>query len=239
MAINLGVNIDHVATLRQARGGSEPDPVLAASLCEAAGADSIVAHLREDRRHIQDRDIFLLKEMVKTKFNLEMSLNETILTLACKVKPGQVTIVPEKRQELTTEGGLNVLRNKQRLKTALLKFKKAGIAVSLFIDPDKNQIDAARSLGVSMIELHTGRYAEAKSTTQKKVYFQELKSASFYASEQGFSVFAGHGLDYKNVDALKQITEIEELNIGYSIICRSVIVGLEQAVREMKYIVNR
>jgi pyridoxine 5-phosphate synthase len=238
MPIRLGVNIDHVATVRQARRADNPDPVFAACLCEAAGADSIVAHLREDRRHIQDRDIFLLKETVKTKFNLEMSLNEEIVSIACKVKPGQVTIVPEKRQELTTEGGLNVLRNSSKLSKALLKLRKAGIPVSLFIDPDKSQIDAARSLGISMIEFHTGAYADAKSEAQKEIHLQELKAASFYASEHGLSVFAGHGLHYRNVEALRSIVEIKEFNIGYSIICRSVIVGLEQAVREMKYLLN-
>ncbi|MFA5118114.1 MAG: pyridoxine 5'-phosphate synthase [Candidatus Omnitrophota bacterium] len=238
MSIRLGVNIDHIATLRQARCGGTPDPVFAACLCETAGADGIVAHLREDRRHIQDRDIFLLKETVKTKFNLEMSLNEEIVSIACKVKPDQVTIVPEKRKELTTEGGLNVLKNKTKLEKTLLMFRKAGIPVSLFIDPDKRQIDAARSLGISMIELHTGAYSEAKSEPQKEVYVQELKAASFYANEQGLSVFAGHGLDYRNIEALKPIVEIKEFNIGYSIICRSVIVGLEQAVREMKYLLT-
>jgi len=230
----LGVNIDHVATLRQARRGTLPDPVYAACLCEEAGADSIVAHLREDRRHIQDKDILLLSKKVLTKLNLEMSIAPSIVKIACKVKPYQATLVPEHREELTTEGGLNVTANFSKIAAAFSKLKKAGIRVSLFIDPDRKQIDASKKVGAEIIELHTGRYADAKNNKQKEKFFNEIRQTVNYALARGFSVNAGHGLDYANVRRIAGISGITELNIGYSIICRAIYVGLFKAVEEMK-----
>jgi pyridoxine 5-phosphate synthase len=234
----LGVNIDHVATLRQARKGVLPEPVLAALLCESAGAESIVAHLREDRRHIQDRDVFLLKKAVNTKFNLEMSISKEIVDIACRIRPCQATFVPEKREELTTEGGLDVYGNQEAVKRALKKLKGRGIEVSLFIDPEKKQINAARNIGAKIIELHTGRFAEAIRKIDKDRSLKELKKAAAYAIDAGFTVNAGHGLDYTNVTAVAAIKGISELNIGYSIICRSIMVGLTQAVREMDSLIK-
>lgn len=232
----LGVNIDHVATLREARRGREPEPVLAALVCESAGADSIVAHLREDRRHIKDRDLFLLKKMVKKKLNLEMSIAPEIMAIACKVRPDQSTLVPEKRQELTTEGGLNVAGNFKRVKQAVERLKKSGIAVNLFIDPEKKQIDASVRAGADMIELHTGRYAGAEDKRQQDKFFREIKTAVNYARRKGIIVNAGHGLDYNNTKRIAEIPGIEELNIGYSIVCRAVMAGLAPAVKEMKHL---
>ncbi len=230
----LGVNIDHVATLRQARRVNVPDPVHAALLCERAGADSIVAHLREDRRHIQDSDIKNLGKKIKTKFNLEMSIAPEILKIACKIKPFQATLVPEKRRELTTEGGLDVAANFRKVVVALKKLKKAGIRVSLFIDPDKNQIDSAYRAGAKIIELHTGRYAEAKNIKQRNKFFNQMKVAVKYALSKGLIVNAGHGLDYANVRRIAGIRGIEELNIGYSIIAKAIFTGLSKAVKEMR-----
>ncbi|MFA5156033.1 MAG: pyridoxine 5'-phosphate synthase [Candidatus Omnitrophota bacterium] len=230
----LGVNIDHVATLRQVRRGSAPEPCYAAFLCEAAGADSIVAHLREDRRHINEKDVFLLRKTVRTKLNLEMSLAREIVDIACQVKPDQATLVPEKRQELTTEGGLDAVSNFGRIKQASQRLREQNIGVSLFIDPEKPQIDAAVKLGVKMIELHTGRYAESKNSLQQKNNFRQLEIAAAYALKKGMRVFSGHGLDYDNAGKVSRIKGIEELNIGYSIVCRAVLVGLERAVKEMK-----
>ena len=232
--LNLGVNIDHVATLREVRHGVEPELAFAALICQTAGADSIVAHLREDRRHIKERDLCILKEIVKVKLNLEMSIAQEIVRIACKVKPGQATLVPERRQELTTEGGLDVVSNFNRVKQAFYKLDKQAIMVSLFIDPDKRQIDAARKLGVRMVELHTGRYADAKNKEEQNRYFKELETAVKYTRDKGLHVYAGHGLNYYNVSRVAKIEGIEELNIGYSIVCRAVLVGLERAVREMK-----
>lgn len=227
-----------MATLREARRGIEPEPSFAALIVQAAGADSIVAHLREDRRHIKERDLYLLKEMVKLKLNLEMSIAKDIVEFACKLKPSQATLVPEKRQELTTEGGLNVAGGFKRIAEAVEKLERNGIGASLFIDPDKGQIDAAQRMGVRMIELHTGCYADALDKKKQEKYFAELKSAAAYANAKGLNVFAGHGLNYYNVKKITQIKEIEELNIGYSIVCRAVIVGLERAVREMKALIG-
>jgi len=235
--MKLGVNIDHVATLREIRLGIEPEPVFAALICQAAGVDSIVIHLREDRRHIKERDLYILKEVVKTKLNLEMSVAEDIIGIACKVKPDQATLVPEKRQEITTEGGLDVASNFKRIKQAITRLEKQGIAVSLFIDPDKRQLEAAKKAGVKMIELHTGRYCDAQNEKEQDKYFAELKTATDDAKEKGLSVFAGHGLNYYNVSRIAKIKGIEELNIGYSIVCRAVLVGLERAVREMKALI--
>ena len=230
----LGVNIDHVATLRQARRGTMPDLLAAAYLCEAAGADSIVAHLREDRRHIQDRDIEVLNKKLKTRLNLEMSIAPEIVNIACKIKPYQATFVPERRKELTTEGGLNVLANSKKIAAALGKLNQAGIRVSLFIDPDCKQIAASRYAGARIVELHTGRYANAKNYKQRKIFLNEIRAAVSYALTQGLKVFAGHGLDYSNVKLIAKIKGIEELNIGYSIICRALDIGLPNAVRQMR-----
>ena len=234
----LGVNIDHVATLRQARGGNIPDPVYAAFLAEAAGAHSIVAHLREDRRHIQDEDIKLLRKKIKTKFNLEMSIAPEILKIACQVKPYQATLVPEKRKELTTEGGLNVAANLKGIGAALKKLEKSGILVSLFIDPDYHQIDAVKKIGASIIELHTGRYAQARSIKEKDKFFKQIKCAVDYAQARGLTVNAGHGLDYANVRRIAEIRGIDEFNIGYSIICKALYVGLFKAVEEMRELIR-
>lgn len=233
----LGVNIDHVATLRQARRGEQPDIVLAAQTVLSAGADSIVAHLREDRRHIQDRDIFLLRQVLKTKLNLEMSIADEIVGLACKVKPDQSTLVPERRQELTTEGGLDVLGNRAKISTVVSRLKDAGIEVSLFIDPDVKQISAAKDAGVSMIELHTGCYADAQSLALREQALKELTEAVHVGIDKGMHIFAGHGLNYENVAVVAGIHGVEELNIGYSIICRSIMVGLHRAVCEMKALI--
>ncbi|MFA6129781.1 MAG: pyridoxine 5'-phosphate synthase [Candidatus Omnitrophota bacterium] len=234
----LGVNIDHVATLRQARRGDLPDPVYAAFLCEEAGAESIVAHLREDRRHIQDDDIKRLRRSLKTRLNLEMAVSPEIVKIACKIKPYQATLVPERRKELTTEGGLNVLDNLKKISSGMLKLKKAGIRVSLFIDPDKNQIDSASKIGAKIIELHTGRYADAKGPEQKRRSFNEIKWALNYAKLQGLTVNAGHGLNYANVKQIAALEGIEELNIGYSIICKALYVGLYKAVRQMRELIK-
>ena len=238
MMPELGVNIDHVATLREVRGGIEPEPVFAAFICEAAGADGIVVHLREDRRHIKEKDLHILKKTVQKKLNLEMSTSEEIVKIASRLKPDQATLVPERRAELTTEGGLDVVRNFQKIKKTVEKLKKAGIAVSLFIDPEKKQIDASEKTGVEIVELHTGRYSDAKNMQQENKYFLELQRASRYAKNKGLHVFAGHGLNYYNVSRVARIKEVEELNIGYSIICRAVLVGLDRAVKEMKVLLR-
>lgn len=236
--LKLGVNIDHVATLREARGGIEPEPVFAAFVCEAAGADSIVVHLREDRRHIKERDLFILRNTVSTRLNLEMSSDEEIVDIACKVRPDQATLVPEKRAELTTEGGLDVVSHLKRIKSAVTKLKRRGIDVSLFIDPSKKQIETSARLGVKIIELHTGRYADAKNEKIRNACFRELEKAAVYASSCGLTVNAGHGLDYLNTQRIAGMGIIEELNIGYAIICRAVFVGLERAVKEMKAVIR-
>lgn len=237
--MHLGVNIDHVATLREARRGLEPEPAFAALIAEAAGADSIVVHLREDRRHIKDADLFILKKIIKTKLNLEMSIASEIISIALKVKPDQVTLVPEKRNELTTEGGLDVIHNFSRVKDAVKKFRKAGIALSIFIDPVKEQIQAAKKAGAKEIELHTGSYANAQNKSQERKYLNELKSIAKFAHSQGFAVFAGHGLNYCNASEVAKIKEITELNIGHAIIARALFCGLGQAVKEMKELIRQ
>ena len=217
----LGVNIDHVATLRQARRAIEPDPVWAASICELAGCDSIVVHLREDRRHIQDRDVEILRKTVRTRLNLEMSINKEIVGIARRIRPDQATLVPEKRQELTTEGGLDVKGNLGQVKKAVGGLTIKGIAVSLFIDPDKLQIEASKKAGVNIIELHTGNYAEAKSGAEIKHELNKLREAVNFGKKLGLVVNAGHGLTYQNVATVAKIPGIEELNIGHSIISRA------------------
>ena len=236
--LKLGINVDHVATLRQARKGIFPDPVDAAIICEMAGCDSIVCHLREDRRHIQDSDLYLLKKTVKTKLNLEMALSQEIVDIALNVKPDQVTIVPEKRQEVTTEGGLNVAGNLERIKENVEKFHKAGITVSLFIEPEEHQIEASKDAGVEFIELHTGRYADAKDEKELYKELNKIYKATEYALSIGIRVNAGHGLDYKNTAQICKIKGIEELNIGYSIMARAIFKGLETAIKEMLWIMR-
>jgi pyridoxine 5-phosphate synthase len=236
--MKLGVNIDHIASIREIRKATAPEPVFAAFLCGAGGADSIVVHLREDRRHIKERDVYLLKEVIETRLNLEMSTAADIVDVACQVCPNQATLVPERRAELTTEGGLDVAGNMKKIAKVVNKLKKNNIATSLFINPVKAQIDASLKLKVNIIELHTGRYAEAKTPLNKKIRLAELVKAAKYAHERGMVVNAGHGLDYYNVKPVAQIKQIEELNIGYSIVCRAALVGLERAVREMKELIK-
>ncbi|MGA2774695.1 MAG: pyridoxine 5'-phosphate synthase [Candidatus Omnitrophota bacterium] len=233
----LGVNIDHVATLRQARRALEPQPLKAALICERAGADSIVVHLREDRRHINDGDVLKLRKSIKTKLNLEMSTAPGIVDIACRIRPDQATLVPEKRQELTTEGGLDVLKYLNKTARVIKKLQNKGIEVSLFIDPCKEQIDAAKMAGASMVELHTGRFADANNKAVQEKYFEEIREAAKYTYKLGLTVNAGHGLNYSNVSRIAKIKEIRELNIGYSIICRALFTGLDKAVREMKALI--
>jgi len=234
----LGVNVDHVATVRQARMTVEPDPVIAAGLCELAGADSIVCHLRGDRRHIIDRDLHILRETVRTRLNLEMAAAAEIIRIACKVKPDQATLVPEKRQEVTTEGGLDVRAKFTNIKRAVRKLMDAGIDVSLFIDPDEAQIEASKKTGAEFIELHTGCYANAKSEQEAMKLLTQLKKSTKHASRIGLRVNAGHGLTYQNTRPVALIPDVEELNIGHSIISRAVFVGIERAVREMKELIK-
>jgi pyridoxine 5-phosphate synthase len=231
--IRLAVNVDHVATLREARGISEPDPVLGASICELAGAEGIVVHLREDRRHIQDRDVRLLRQTVKTKLNLEMGATEEIIKFALAVKPDMVTLVPEKRKELTTEGGLNVAGQKKKLKKVISRMNDAGIPVSLFIDPDSRQIAAAGDVGATFVEIHTGRYADAGSEEEQDQEFEQVAAAAEEAYEAGLRVNAGHGLNYVNTRRVAALETVEELSIGHAIMARAIMVGLDQAVREM------
>ena len=235
---HLGVNIDHVGTLRQARRENEPDPILAAQICQKAGADSIVCHLREDRRHIHDADVAALKRIVKIRFNLEMSLNPKIVKIAAKIKPDQVTLVPERREELTTEGGLDVDRHFNRVRDVVKLFKNKGIEVSLFIAPVQKQIERSYQVGARVIELHTGEYAGAKTKAIEAREFRKIKTATQYARDLGFTVSAGHGLKYHNTKPIAAIDGMHELNIGHSIISRSIFVGLEQAVKEMRELVK-
>jgi pyridoxine 5-phosphate synthase len=236
--IRLGVNVDHVATVRQARRAPEPDPLEAALLAQRAGADSIIVHLREDRRHIQDRDVNILRKKVK-RLNLEMAVTEEILKIACKIRPDQATLVPEKRQELTTEGGLDVARNLKKISKAVEKLKKKGILVSLFIDPDLKQVTASAQTGAPMVELHTGCYAEAKSQKKEDKELKRIARAARKARELNLEVSAGHGLTYQNVSRIIKIPEIEELNIGHNIIARAVMVGMKEAVNEMLNLIKK
>jgi len=229
----LGVNIDHVATVRQARGVKYPDPVIAAGIVELAGADGIVCHLREDRRHIQDRDLRLLREIVQTRLNLEMAATEEMIQIALATKPEIVTLVPERREELTTEGGLDVVKFLRPLKKAIQGLQKGGIPVSLFVDPRKDQIKASEQVGANAIEIHTGHYCDATTLAQADEELKKILDAVGEASHRNLQIAAGHGLNYVNVRRIAEIKEIEELNIGHSIIGRAVLVGLDQAVREM------
>ncbi len=229
----LHVNIDHVATLRQARKGLEPDPVLAAGLCELAGANGITVHLREDRRHIQERDVRILRETVKTLLNLELAWTAEMQALAVEIQPDQVCVVPESREELTTEGGLDCVGLEAELAAGIPAMKQAGIEVSLFVDPDPEAIEAAARSGADFIELHTGAYANAKGADRENE-LKRLETAANYANSLGLRVNAGHGLDYDNVLPVAQLPHVEELNIGYAVVCRAMYVGMDQAVREMQ-----
>jgi pyridoxine 5-phosphate synthase len=234
--ILLGVNIDHVATIRQARGTRYPELIQAALVAEQNGADSITAHLREDRRHIQDRDIFLLKDMIHTRLNMEMAVTDGMVDIAVKVKPDACCLVPEKREELTTEGGLEVARNLARLQWACAELAQAGIEVSLFIAPDYAQIDAAKAAGAPVVELHTGCYADAKTPDERNIELERIRQAAHYANSIGLQVNAGHGLHFHNVVEICHIPEIVELNIGHSIIAQAVFSGLAQTVKDLKQI---
>jgi len=236
--ILLGVNIDHIATLRQARGTRYPDPIQAALISEQAGADGITAHLREDRRHIQDRDIYLLKDMLHTRLNLEMAVTEEMIAIAQKVKPYACCLVPEKRAELTTEGGLNVAGQLLGMQSACDRLKNAGIEVSLFIDPEQEQIDAAVKAGAPVIELHTGRYADAENAVQQAEELERIRQAAHYAHAAGLQVNAGHGLNFHNVEAICAIPELVELNIGHAIIAQAVLTGLAQTVSDLKQLMR-
>ncbi len=231
--VQLAINVDHVATIREARGIDEPDPVLAAGICELAGAEGIVVHLREDRRHIQDRDVLLLRQTVKTKLNLEMGANPEIIKFALDLQPDMVTLVPEKRKELTTEGGLNVAGQKKKIKEVIGRMSDAGIPVSLFVDPDSRQISAAADVGATFVEIHTGRYADAENEAVMDREFDLIAVSAEEAYEKGLRVNAGHGLNYLNTARIAAIEQIEELSIGHAVISRAVFVGLDQAVREM------
>lgn len=232
--ILLGVNIDHIATLRNARGTSYPDPIQAAFIAEQAGADGITIHLREDRRHITDRDVTLLRQTIQTRMNLEMAVTDEMLAIALKVKPEFVCLVPERRAEVTTEGGLDVLGHLAQIQRTVEKLSQIGTKVSLFIDPDNEQIQAAAQIKAPFIEIHTGRYAEAKTDAEIEFEYQRIKSAAIFASQLGLKVNAGHGLTYHNVGLIASIPEIYELNIGHAIIGQALFDGLSAAVKEMK-----
>lgn len=237
MAI-LGVNIDHVATVRQARRTNEPDPVWAAALAELGGADGITLHLREDRRHIQDRDLRILRESVTVKLNLELAATEEIVAIACQVRPDQATLVPERREEVTTEGGLDVARHRDAVARAVDQLRSAGIGVSLFLDADARQIGVARELGVDAVELHTGQYAAALPGPAQQSELNTLRKASGQIVELGMTLHAGHGLTYRNVRPIAEIPHMHELNIGHSIVARAIMVGFERAVRDMKKLIE-
>ena len=232
-SILLGVNIDHVATLRQARGTRYPDPVKAAMDVELAGADSITLHLREDRRHIQERDVYLIHDVLQTRMNLEMAVTDAMLAIAEKLKPSDCCLVPEKREELTTEGGLDVVSQIEKMTDACQRLKDAGVRTSLFIDADKKQIDAAVRVNAPVIEIHTGHYADSKGEAQRKE-FERIKEGVLYAKSLGLHVNAGHGLHYHNIQEVAALADIEELNIGHAIIAQALFTGLPAAVKEMK-----
>ncbi len=235
--IRLGINVDHVATVRQARRARLPDPIEAALLAEKGGADGITVHLREDRRHIQDRDVELLREKIKTKLNLEMAVTPEMLGVAERIRPDDACLVPERREELTTEGGLDVLAHRAKVQEAVKRLQGTGIRVSVFVDPDENQIEAWRAAGAHGVEIHTGRYCNASGArVQERAH---VAAASSLAHRLGLEVHGGHGLDYENVIPIASIPEIVELNIGHSIIARAILVGIEGAVREMKELLQK
>jgi len=236
--ILLGVNIDHVATLRNARGTDYPSPLDAAFVAERAGADGITIHLREDRRHIIDSDVYALRQHIHTRMNLELAVTDAMIDIACDVKPVSCCLVPEKREELTTEGGLNVVDNYKNIQLACQQLSEAGILISPFIDPDEQQIKAVKEAGATMLELHTGCYADAENETVQQFELERIQQAANFADELGLQVNAGHGLHYHNVESIAKIPEIVELNIGHSIIARAVMSGLELAVRDMKQLMH-
>lgn len=236
---HLAINVDHVATIRQARGTTEPDPVTAAAICELAGAAGIVVHLREDRRHMQDRDIHLLRQTIKTRMNLEMGATKEMINIALDVVPDMVTLVPEKRQELTTEGGLDVLSQQKKIAKAIEKFTQKNIPVSLFVDPDSAQIEASHEVGATYVEIHTGRYADATTEDVRDREFQLISDSAQEAYQMGLRVNAGHGLDYQNTARVAALDTIDELSIGHAVISRSVFVGIDKAVREMLAIIQQ
>lgn len=229
----LGVNVDHVATVRQARGTTEPDPVTAAALAELAGAQGITVHLREDRRHIQDRDVEILRQTVQSRLNLEMATTDEMVAFAMRVRPDCVTLVPEKRQELTTEGGLDVIGQSEHLQPRIAALQAAGIVVSLFVDPDRQQIEAASQVGADYIEIHTGSYCEARNAGNRAAELEKIAMGIRVGQQCGLGVNAGHGLNYRNIAPVVALGGIEEYNIGHSIVSRAVLVGMERAVREM------
>jgi pyridoxine 5-phosphate synthase len=237
--MHLTVNIDHIATIREARGGLEPDPVTAAHICELAGAEGIVCHLREDRRHINDRDLRLLRETVKTKLDMEMAATEEIIRIAIETLPDLATLVPERREELTTEGGLDAKSNVHYLTDATKELQKHDIKVSLFIDPFPEQVEAAAKIGANIIEIHTGEYSNAHSEEEQMELLEQIRKAAAQAKELGLGVNAGHGINYINVIPLAQVGEIDEMSIGHAIISRAVFVGLDRAVQEMVRLVKR
>lgn len=237
--VRLGVNIDHIATIREARKTSEPDPIAAAVLAELAGADGITVHLRGDRRHIQDRDVRLLRETIKTRLNVEMAATADMIKLITSIKPDTATLVPERREEVTTEGGLDVALNVIHIQRSITLLQDAGIAVSLFVDPDLDQIKASQKAGTTRIELNTGKYADARSPELMASEMEKIRNSAQLAKRLGFQVLAGHGLNYVNVLRIVDVDEIEELNIGHNLIARASLVGLERAVREMKALLVR
>lgn len=236
--MRLCINIDHVATMRNARGGREPDPAEAALICERAGADGIVCHLREDRRHIRDEDVRMLRRLITTKLDLEMAATPEIIRIALRAKPDLVTLVPEKRKELTTEGGLDVVRLRNSLRKTIKQFHEHGIQVSLFINPVRKQIEASLETGTDMIEIHTGQYADAQAGSQRGRLLRMIRSAARFARNNDLTVNAGHGLNYGNIKGILNIAEIEEISIGHAVIARAMQVGLEDAVKEMVLIVK-
>ena len=238
-SLKLGVNIDHVASIRQARGTIYPDPVQAVFIAEQAGADIITLHLREDRRHIQDRDLAIMRQTIQTRMNLEMAVTDEMIEIAIKTLPEEVCLVPEKREELTTEGGLDVAGNLSRISTGVKRLHNAGILVSLFIDPDPAQLDASISAGVKVVELHTGHFADAETDEVTNREFQSIVEAVDYGKSRGLKVNAGHGLHYHNVERIAAIKGLSDLNIGHAIIARAVFTGLAEAVREMKTLMDR
>jgi len=236
--VHLGVNIDHVATLRQARRTYEPDPIWAAALAELGGADGITLHLREDRRHIQDRDLHLLRQTVAVKLNLEMACSQEILQIACRTKPDQVTLVPERREEVTTEGGLDAAGQRDRVAATMAALRDAGIAVSLFLDPDPREIEAAAALEADAVEIHTGRYCLAAAGPARDAELEAISKTAALIRRAGMTLHAGHGLNYHNVRPIAAIEGMHELNIGHSIVARAVMVGFQQAVREMRQLID-
>jgi pyridoxine 5-phosphate synthase len=237
--MQLTINIDHIATLREARGGVEPDPVTAAHLCELAGAHGIVCHLREDRRHINDRDLRILRDTIKTKLDLEMAATDEIVKIAVETLPELATLVPERRQELTTEGGLDVRGNRHRLRDVVKELQRHDIRVSLFVDPVREQIEASAEVEADTVEIHTGEYANARDETQQHELLEVVRGAAKFARDLGLRVNAGHGLNYLNIIPFRTIEEIEEVSIGHAVIARAVYVGLDRAVREMIELVER